>query len=91
MVSPPNPMEVPVVTYVYLFRLPSREQPRPPARSKARGLLLGSYTPGTMGHWLRPNKSRYGPVASSGKRLGNQIPHIGYSPPLLAEGEGPPT
>jgi hypothetical protein len=67
MVSPLNPVAVPVVTYVYLFRLPSREQPRPPARPKARGLLLGSCTLGTAGHRLRPNKSRYDLVASSGK------------------------
>jgi hypothetical protein len=52
MASPPNPAAVPVVTYEYLFCLPSSEWPRPLSRPVAQGLLSGSCTPCIMGHWL---------------------------------------
>jgi hypothetical protein len=32
------------------------------------------------GHWVRPNKSRYDHVPSSGKRLRNQVRHTRYCP-----------
>jgi hypothetical protein len=54
MASPPNCMVVPTITYEYLFCLLSSERLRPPARRKAWGLLLGSYTLGTAGHRLWP-------------------------------------
>jgi hypothetical protein len=45
------------------------------------GIILSkSCTPGTAGHRLWHNKSRYDPVPSSDKQLGNQILHIGYGP-----------
>jgi hypothetical protein len=53
MVSPSNPAMVLIVTYEYIFYLPSSERSRPLVRWKARRLLLGSYTPGTVGHQLR--------------------------------------
>jgi hypothetical protein len=37
-ISPPNPTKVLVVTYAYLFCLPSRGRFLPPAQWKARGL-----------------------------------------------------
>jgi hypothetical protein len=43
-----------VVTHEYVFYLPLSERLHPPARRKARRLLFGSYTPGTMGRRLRP-------------------------------------
>jgi hypothetical protein len=52
MASPLNPAAVTVVTYLYQFCLPLSEQPKPPTRPKAQGLLSGSCTLGTMGHWL---------------------------------------
>jgi hypothetical protein len=91
MASPPNPAVVPVVTYEYPFFLPSCDRPRPPAQWKARGLLSGSYTLGTVGHWLWPKKSRYDLVLTSGKRLGNQVPVPDMVTPLLSKGEGPKT
>jgi hypothetical protein len=54
MVTPLNTTVVPAVPYEYLFYIPSSEWLRPPARRKSWGLLLGSYTLGTMGHCLRP-------------------------------------
>jgi hypothetical protein len=48
--------------------------------SRHHGILSGSYTLGTAGHRSWPNKSRYGPVLSNKKRLGNQIPHTGHGP-----------
>jgi hypothetical protein len=80
MASPPNPVAVPIVSYEYLFCLPSSERPRSPIRWKARGLLSGSCTPTTAGHRLQPNKSRYDPILSHDKWLGNQIPRIRYGP-----------
>jgi hypothetical protein len=35
--------------------------------------MSGSYTLGTAGRWLQPNKSEKDPVPSNGKQLGNQI------------------
>jgi hypothetical protein len=49
MISPPNPTEVPVVTYEYLFCPSSSDRLWPPAQRRAQGLLLGSSTLGTMG------------------------------------------
>jgi hypothetical protein len=54
MSSPPNPATTPTVTYEYLFCLPLSDRLRLPARGKAQGLLSGSCTLGTMGHWLWP-------------------------------------
>jgi hypothetical protein len=53
-ISPSDPAMAPIVTYEYLCCLPSSERLRPPARRKARGLLSGSYTPGTVCHRLQP-------------------------------------
>jgi hypothetical protein len=53
-ISPLNPAEVPTVTYEYLFCPPSSDQLRPPAQWRARGLLSGSSTPGTVGCQLQP-------------------------------------
>jgi hypothetical protein len=47
MALPLNPVAVLTVTYEYLFYLMLSEQSPMPARQKARGLLTGSYTPGT--------------------------------------------
>jgi hypothetical protein len=78
MASPPNPAEVPIMTYEYPFCLPSSEQPRSPVQRKARGLMSWSYTPSTVGRRLSSNKYEHGPVPSSGKWLGNQVAHTGY-------------
>jgi hypothetical protein len=80
MASLLNPTVTHIVTLEYLFRLLLSEQPRPPARWNARGLLLESCIPGTAGHWLLPKKSGYGSVPSRGKRLGSQVPCTGYGP-----------
>jgi hypothetical protein len=42
----------PAVTYEYLFYLPSSDRLQPPTQWMARGLLLGSSTPGTVGRRL---------------------------------------
>jgi hypothetical protein len=54
MAPPSNPTVVPAVIYEYLFYHPSSEWLWPPARRKAKVLLLGSRTPITVGHRLRP-------------------------------------
>jgi hypothetical protein len=54
MISPLNPVEVPTVTYQYLLCPPSSDQLRPPAQRRARGLLSGSTTLGTIGRRLWP-------------------------------------
>jgi hypothetical protein len=54
MVLSLNPTVVPTVTYEYIFCLSLSERPWPPAQQKARALLSGSYTPGTVGRWLWP-------------------------------------
>jgi hypothetical protein len=53
MVTPPNPVAVPTISYEHLFCLPSSERLWPPTRWKAQGLLSGSSTLGTVGHQLR--------------------------------------
>jgi hypothetical protein len=53
MISPPNPAEVPTVTYEYMLYPPSSDQLRPPTQQRARGLLLGSSTLSTAVHRLR--------------------------------------
>jgi hypothetical protein len=83
MATPPNAVIIPIVTYEYLFCLPSNERPRALAQRKAWGLLLGSCALGTVSHQLQPNKSGYDPVPSSGTRLGNLIPCTGYGPTTL--------
>jgi hypothetical protein len=50
MISPPNPVGVPVVTYEYLFYSPSSDRLWPPAPRRAQGLLSGSSTLGNVGH-----------------------------------------
>jgi hypothetical protein len=52
----PNLAAIPTVPCEYLSCHPTGDQLWPPALRKARGLLLGSCTPGTMGHRLWPNK-----------------------------------
>jgi hypothetical protein len=52
--SLPNPVEVPTVTYEYLFCRPLSDRLRPPSQWKAQGILSGSSTLGTAGHRLRP-------------------------------------
>jgi hypothetical protein len=47
-------MEVPAVTYEYLFCPPSSDRLRPLAQSRPWRLLSGSCTLGTVGHRLRP-------------------------------------
>jgi hypothetical protein len=54
MISPLNPTEVPVVSYDYLFKPPLCDRLRPPPQRRARGLLLWSSTPCTVGHRLWP-------------------------------------
>jgi hypothetical protein len=77
--SPSNLVAAPVVTYEYLFYLPSSERLHPPARWKARELWPGSCTPGTTGRRLQPkNLDTTGP--SNGKWLGNHTPRTGYGP-----------
>jgi hypothetical protein len=39
--SPPNPAMALIVTYEYLFCLPSSDRLRPPAREKAQGYCQG--------------------------------------------------
>jgi hypothetical protein len=41
MALPTNPTVVPIVTYQYLFCLPSSERLQPPAQRKAQVLLSG--------------------------------------------------
>jgi hypothetical protein len=53
MISPLNLMEVPVVTYEYLFCPLSGDRLWPSARRRARGLLTRSSTLGTAGHRYR--------------------------------------
>jgi hypothetical protein len=83
MASPPNPAVVPIVTYEYLFYLPSSEWPRPPALWKAWGLLPGSCIPVITGHRTQPNKCGYDPAPSNAKQLGSQVPCTGYGPTTL--------
>jgi hypothetical protein len=65
---------VPAVTCEYLLYLLLSEWLQPLTRQKARGLLPGSFTKGTDGHWLRSNlKTRLG------VRLGSQEPRPGAS------------
>jgi hypothetical protein len=66
MATPLNPTVVPAVIYEHIFNLPSSEWPWPPAQRKAQRLLLGSYTLGTVGRYIRPNKSRYDSVPRNG-------------------------
>jgi hypothetical protein len=80
MASLPNPASIPTVTYEYLICLPPGEWLRPPTRQQARGLLSRSCTLGSEGRRLWPNKSRYDPVPSNGKRLGNQVCHTRPNP-----------
>jgi hypothetical protein len=55
IITPPKSAAVPVVSYEYLFYLPSSERLRPLARRKAWGLLLGSCTLGIVSRqlWLK--------------------------------------
>jgi hypothetical protein len=48
-----------------------------------RSILSRSCTVGALGRQLRPKKSKYGPVPSNGKRLGNQVPHTRYDSTTL--------
>jgi hypothetical protein len=52
-ISPPKTVEVPTVTYGYLFCPPLIDQLRPPTQRRARGLQSRSSIPGTVGHQLR--------------------------------------
>jgi hypothetical protein len=56
MISSLNPVEVPAVTYEYLFYPPSSDLLWPPAQQKAQGLQSGSNTPSTAGHQLWQKK-----------------------------------
>jgi hypothetical protein len=49
-----NPVEVPVVTYVYLFYPPSSDWLRPPTQQMAWGLMSRSSIPDTTSHRLQP-------------------------------------
>jgi hypothetical protein len=49
ILSPPNPTDVPIVTYEYLFYAPSSDRLRPLAQLRVWGLLSGKFTPGTVG------------------------------------------
>jgi hypothetical protein len=76
------------VTYSAFHRV---NGPGHPLDRRLGGLLSGSCTLGTSGRRLQPKKFGYDPVPSSGIRLGGKhtIPYM--TPPLLAEGERPPT
>jgi hypothetical protein len=82
MASPSNPIVVPAVMQEYLFYLPMSERPSHTLNRRLRGPLSVSYTSSTTGHQLRPNKSGYSSVPSSGTRLGNQIPYTKNSPTI---------
>jgi hypothetical protein len=71
MASPSNPAVVPVVTYEYLFCLPSSERPPAIRSTESLGATFRVLYPGTVGRQLWPNKSRYDRIPSTGKRLGN--------------------
>jgi hypothetical protein len=91
MTSAPNPVMAPAVPHEYLFCLPSSEWLRPLARQKVRGLLSRSCTLSTMGRWLRPIKSGYTWFPPMANGWVTMHPVLDIAPPLLAEGEGPPT
>jgi hypothetical protein len=80
MASLPNPAVVPVMTYYYLFCLPSSERPQPPARRHAQGLLSRSCTQVPCVTSYDPNESGYDPVPSSNKWLVNQVLFTRYGP-----------
>jgi hypothetical protein len=54
MISLLNPVELPAITYEYLFYPGSSDRLRPPTQQRAQELLSGSSTLATMGHWLQP-------------------------------------
>jgi hypothetical protein len=54
MISLPNPMEVPIVPYEYLFCPPSSDWLWPLAQRRARGLLSRSGILGIARHQLQP-------------------------------------
>jgi hypothetical protein len=91
MVSSPNLVEAPAVTYEYLFCPPSSDWLRPPTRRRAQGLLLGSNTPRTVSRRLQLK------ILDMTGFLHWQTARVPYTPisyiapPLLAEEEGPPT
>jgi hypothetical protein len=91
MTSPPNLMAVSVVTYEYLFCLPSSDRLRPPTRRKAQGLWTGSCTLGYREALVTAQKSRYGRFPSAVNSWGTKYPVLDMVPPLLAKEEGPPT
>jgi hypothetical protein len=79
MASPPNLVMIPIVTYEYLFYLPSSERLQPPAQRKAQGYCWGlvPWVPRVAGY----NRKIYiRPIPSSGKQMGNHAPHTGYGP-----------
>jgi hypothetical protein len=79
IVTPLNPVVAPTTSYEYLFCLPSIDQIQPPAQWKARTLLSGSCTPGTVGHQLRPKN----PFTTNSHQLqmaGGHAPCTGYDP-----------
>jgi hypothetical protein len=90
IITPANPMVAPTVSYEYLFYHPSSEQLRPPAQWKAWGLLLGSDTPGMVGHRLWPNNLDMIGSLQQQNGWGTIHPIPGMAPPLLPREEGPP-
>jgi hypothetical protein len=91
MASPPNPMTVPIVTYEYLFCLPSSEQSGHPFDRRLEHyyrcrvpwvLQATSYSPANM------DTTQFPPVAND---CGTKYPILDMVPQLLVEGEGPPT
>jgi hypothetical protein len=87
----PNLIEVPIVPYEYLCHPSSSNRLRPPAQRRARGLLSGYYTPGTVGRQLR---SKILDMNGSLQRQMAGEPYTPYqetTPPLQAEEEGAPT
>jgi hypothetical protein len=90
-ISPPNPTEVPIVTYEYLLCLPSKGHFQPPTQRKARGLLSGSCTPGTTGSPVTTQNPGYDQFPLVANDWGTIHPIPDMAPPLQAKEEGPPT
>jgi hypothetical protein len=78
---------LPVVTYEYLFCLPSIERPWPPTQRKGQGFVpwvprATDYDPKNL------DTAQYPTVANDG---GTKYPVLNMAPPLLAEEEDPAT
>jgi hypothetical protein len=91
MALPPNPVAVPVVSYEYLFCLPSSEQLWPLCSTEGLGATIRVLYPGYRGSSVTAQKSgfdRFPPVTHG---WGTNQPIPDKVPPLLSEEEWPPT